>query len=176
MKVSAYMAASIDGYIARENGEIDWLIEGENREEDYGYAEFIATVSCLIIGRNTFEKILSFPEWPYGNKRVIVLSRTIKQLPSAIINKAELCGGDLLNLVERLSSEGEERLYIDGGMIIQSFLKLGLVTDITITRIPILLGKGIPLFGFLDSDIKINHVATNVFDNGFVQSKYLLNA
>ncbi|WP_163836030.1 dihydrofolate reductase family protein [Spartinivicinus ruber] len=175
MQVSAYIATSLDGFIAKKNGDIDWLMDAECQEEDYGYENFIKTVSCLVIGRNTFEKILSFSEWPYPNKRVVVLSNIIKQLPDLTKHKSELFSGELTSLIEKLSMEGEQRLYVDGGITIQSFLQLKLLTDITITKIPVLLGEGIPLFGSVISEVKLTHVETKIFNNGFVQTQYIFN-
>jgi dihydrofolate reductase len=176
MKISVFIATSLDGFIARLNGDIDWLINAgdTNDPEDYGYGKFIATVNCLVIGRNSFEKVLSFPEWPYAGKRVVVISRTLNQIPEKIAGKVELYAGPVEQLAAQLSSEGHDRIYIDGGKTIQSFLGAGLVTDMTITRIPILIGSGLPLFGELPGDIHLDHIETKAFRSGFVQSHYEL--
>lgn len=174
MRVSVYIATSLDGYIARSNGDIAWLerLGNPNDPEDYGYKEFMASVDCLVIGRNTFEKVLSFPRWPYENKRVIVITATLTEVPEQVKDKVELHAGDALGLVSKLKAEGYERIYVDGGKTIQSFLREHLITDITLTRVPILLGEGLPLFGPLASDVLLHHVKTEAFASGLVQSSY----
>jgi len=173
MQISVFIATSLDGFIARLNGDIDWLVN-KNDPEDYGYGAFISTVDCLVMGRNTFEKVLSFPEWPYAGKRVMVISRTLNRIPAQAAGKAELYAGPVEQLAAQLSSEGYGRIYIDGGKTIQSFLRAGLVTDMTLTHIPILIGSGLPLFGELREDIHLNHIETKTFPSGFVQSRYEL--
>ena len=172
MKISVFIATSLDGFIARQNGDIDWLVNAgdANDPEDYGYGAFIATVDCIVMGRNTFEKVLSFPEWPYAGKRVVVLSRTLNTIPEQAAGKAELSAGPVEALAAKLRAEGHDRIYIDGGKTVQSFLGAGLVTDMTITRIPILIGSGLPLFGELPGDIHLDHIETKTYRSGFVQS------
>ena len=174
MKVSVYIATSLDGYIARPDGGIDWLVNAGDADdpEDYGFAAFMASVDCLVMGRNTFEMALSFPEWPYEGKRVVVLSRTLRKVPRLADGKVELFPGAIGKLVAKLEAEKVGRVYVDGGKTIQSFLKAGLVNDMTLTRIPVLIGSGLPLFGALDSDVQLEHLSTTVFKSGFVQSIY----
>jgi len=179
MKVSVFIATSLDGFIARKNGDIDWLMAAGNPDdtEDYGYKEFSDTVDCMVMGRNSMEIVTSFiatgaAEWPYEGKRVVVLSNTLKQAPAQLADKVELYSGSLTELVQRLEHEGCKRLYIDGGKTIQSFLHEGLITDLTITKIPVLLGEGLPLFGNAGQDIKLKHVKTEAYPGGFVQSSY----
>ena len=172
MKISVFIATSLDGFIARQNGDIDWLVNAgdANDPEDYGYGAFIATVDCIVMGRNTFEKVLSFPEWPYAGKRVVVISRTLNTTPEHAAGKVELSAGPVEQLAAQLNSEGHGRIYIDGGKTVQSFLRAGLVTDMTLTRIPILIGSGLPLFGELPGDIHLDHIETKTYRSGFVQS------
>lgn len=174
MKCSVFIATSLDGYIARKDGDIDWLMEADTSDppEDTGYFTFIETVDCLVMGRNSLEKVLTFPEWPYDGMRVVVMSRTMVEVPAQVAGKAELFSGSPQELATKLKGEGCKRLYIDGGQIIQSFLRAGLITDLCITKIPILLGEGIPLFGPLDADVKLKHVSTKTFNSGFVQTTY----
>lgn len=174
MKVSVFIATSLDGFIARQNGDIDWLMSAGDPDdtEDYGYKAFSDSVDCMVMGRNSLEKVLSFSQWPYEGKRVIVLSSTMKQVPPQVAGKVELYSGPLQNLVNTLKAEACRRLYIDGGKTIQSFLREGLVTDLTITTIPILLGEGLPLFGTTGRDIKLKHINTEAYPNGFVISTY----
>jgi dihydrofolate reductase len=174
MKVSVYIATSLDGFIARKNGDIDWLMAADNTEsaEDYGYKEFLDTVDCMVMGRNCMEMVMDFPDWPYEDKRVVVLSNTLKEVPSKLGGKVELYSGSLTELVKRLENDGCKRLYIDGGKTIQSFLNDDLITDLTITKIPILLGEGLSLFGNTKQDIKLKHIATTLYPSGFVKSTY----
>jgi len=173
MKVSVYIATSLDGYIARKNGELDWLPqEDDGSGEDYGYQEFMDSVDVLVMGRNTYEQVLSFGEWPYGAKKVAVLSSRSLQIPSDIADRVVSKSCSPTDLVQELSKEGAKHLYIDGGKTIQGFLNAGLIQKIIITRIPILIGSGISLFGPLDQDIKLKHIQTRAYDSGFVQCKY----
>jgi dihydrofolate reductase len=128
------------------------------------------------MGRGTFEKVCTFPEWPYPGKRLIVLSRTLAQLPSGYQDRAGLHRGPPGQLVEELRRQGCARLYVDGGLTIQSFLRAGLITDLTLTRIPVLLGSGIPLFGRLDRDLRLQHQSTRAYPSGYVQSTYTIAA
>jgi len=174
MKASVFIAASLDGFIARENGDIDWLSLAYDEEdaEDYGYQEFMDSVDVLIMGRKSFEKVLTFGEWPYGDKRVVVLSSRSLAIPDGIADTVESKSCTADDLVKQLSESGANHLYIDGGKTIQGFLSAGLIQQFIITIVPILLGGGIPLFGLLNDDIKLNHVETRSYSNGLVQSKY----
>ncbi|MCB1191991.1 MAG: dihydrofolate reductase [Leptospiraceae bacterium] len=176
MQASVYIATSLDGFIARENGDLDWLqgSDGEAQEnsEDFGFQSFMDSVDVLVMGRNTFEKVQSFGQWPYGEKLVIVLSSKPLQIPIGL-GKIESIFCSPKELVKKLSEKGAKHLYIDGGKTIQSFLKEGLIHQLTITRVPILLGHGISLFGsIIDHDILLKHIETKSYTNGFVQSKY----
>lgn len=177
MQLSVYIATSLDGFIAREDGSLDWLPGGDGSEyesdEDYGYNEFMDSVDVLIMGRHTFETVLSFGiEWPYGKKPVIVLSSQPLQIPEDLPSTVEPSSLSPVELVQKLTDQGYRRAYVDGGKTIQSFLNAGLITDMIITRVPILIGKGIPLFGPLAEDKNLHHVETQTFENGFVQSEY----
>ena len=171
MQVSVYIAVSVDGFIARANGDVAWLHDERYAldGEDFGYARFMGEVDCIVMGRNTYEKVLEFDTWPFAGKRVIVLSHTLQGLPQPGVELSATSAGDLL---QRLKGEGVKKVYVDGGKIIQSFLREGLVQEITITRIPILLGGGLPLFGNLDAPIQLQHMRTHAFANGFVQSTW----
>ena len=174
MKASVYIATSADGFIARENGDIDWLFcAGEAEEgEDFGYAAFTSTIDAMIMGRNTFQKALSFDEWPYGEKRVVVLSKTLTELSAELPDAVEIVALDPQSTLSQLEDNGVKHVYVDGGKTIQSFLRAGLIDEMIITRIPILIGRGIPLFGSLEGDIKLRHILTNSFSNGLTQTKY----
>ena len=175
IKCSVYIAVSIDGYIARVDGDVEWLHQPENDSPDklgLEYGEFIATVDRLLMGRKTFEKVLSFPAWPYEDVRVIVLSSRDIEIPDDLKGKVAVDGGDPQEIVSRLEEAGNKHLYIDGGLTIQRFLSSGQITDITLTKIPVLLGNGIPLFSAMAIEIPLKHVETTSSSAGVVQSRY----
>ena len=171
MKASVFIAASLDGFIARADGDIDWL-GGTEEGADHGYETFMKTVDILVMGRNTFEKVLSFGgAWPY-EKPVAVLTHRSLEIPDKLTSRVEVMSGTPTDIVAQLAKRGAQHLYVDGGKTIQAFLFAGIVQRLIITRIPILLGDGIPLFGPLVSDIQLRHIATHTFDGGLVQSEY----
>ena len=168
-----YIATSLDGYIATEDGGLDWLNEAPNPEQsDYGFAEFVDGIDALVMGRNTFEMVVSFGVWPY-QRPVFVLSNSLEQIPEGYADKAEIVSGDLREIMDRLERRGYRRLYIDGGVTIQSFLQQDLIDEMIITRLPVLLGGGIPLFGELVHNLKFSHVQTDVYNNALVKSRYV---
>ena len=174
IKISVFIAASLDGYIARYNGKLDWLETGsdKNKIEDYGYDNFYGSIDCIVMGRNTFEKVVSFATWPYHNKRVIVLSRRWKKIPDQFSELAELYSGKVELLTVDLQNQGVRHVYVDGGITIQSFIQADLLSEITVTTVPIILGKGLPLFGNTRGDMKLELINSRSFDSGFVQAKY----
>jgi dihydrofolate reductase len=174
-KCSVFIATSLDGFISRADGSIDWLDEANTRVpkgEDCGYGEFIATVDALVMGRHTFELARTFGEWPYGQTPVFVLSSSMHSMPGGVPDTVRLSSEAPAALVARLSAQGMKHLYVDGGVTIQRFLSSALIDEITITRIPELIGSGRPLFGPLAQDVRLQHLSTRAFDFGFVQSKY----
>ena len=173
MTVSVFVGTSLDGFIARRNGDFDFLPAGGG--EPHGYDEFIASVDAIVIGRNTFEKVLTLGPWPYGNKRVVVLSSRPVDL-SAAGGVVEQMAGTPAEIVSRLAASGAHHLYIDGGVTIQGFLRAGLIQRLIITRVPVLIGDGIPLFGALPQDIQLRHVETRQYPSGLVRSEYLVAA
>jgi dihydrofolate reductase len=171
VQASVFIGTSLDGFIARANGAFDFLPPGGG--EPHGYHEFMATVDALVIGRKTFETVLKFDEWPYGKKPVFVLSTgALATAPSSAI--VEHLSGSPADIVSQLESRGIRHVYVDGGITIQRFLLAGLIQRIVITRVPVLIGSGIPLFGNLSGDIRWRHVATRSFKSGLVQSEYHL--
>lgn len=174
MTVSVFVGASVDGFIARANGDLDWL--PADGGEPHGYDEFIAGVDAIVIGRKTFETILAFPAWPYASdKRVVVLSSRPVDL-SAAKGVVEQMGGSPAEIVSRLAASGSHNLYVDGGITVQRFLRAGLVERLIVTRVPVLIGDGIPLFGSLPGDVRLRHVATRAYPSGLVQSEYHVGA
>lgn len=170
MTLSVFVGASVDGFIARPNHDLDWLPEGGG--EPHGYEEFMATVDALVIGRKTFEKVLTFDPWPYGTKRVVVLSSKPLDLSTVVGGVVEQMSGSPFEIVAQLAASGANNLYIDGGITIQRFLQAGLIQRLIITRVPVLIGSGIPLFGPLRHDVRLTHISTRHFPSGLVQSEY----
>lgn len=167
-----YIAASIDGYIATADGGVDWLDQYPNPEKsDYGYSDFIRSIDAVVMGRHTFEKVMTFGDWPY-DKKVFVLSRVLTTVPDALKGRVELMSGSPEAVVDSISRTGFKDLYIDGGIVIQDFLKHDLIDELTVTRIPVLLGNGIPLFGTLDAPLRFKHKETTVYNSAFVTSRF----
>jgi dihydrofolate reductase len=170
MKASVFVGTSIDGFIARPNGDFDFLSEGGS--EPHGYEEFMASVDVLVIGRNTFEKVLTFDKWPYAGKRVVVLSSRPLGDSSARGEAIEVMSGSPREIVARLEATGATHAYIDGGITVQAFLREGLIQRLIVTRVPVLIGQGIPLFGALPHDLRLKHLLTTTYSIGFVKSEY----
>jgi len=171
VKASVFVGTSLDGFIARVNGDFDFLPPGGG--EPHGYDEFIASVDALVIGRKTFETVLTFDTWPYGEKPVFVLStRALASAPAGAV--VEHMSGDPAQIVSKLDARGIRHVYVDGGITIQRFLQAGLIQRLIITRVPVLIGAGIPLFGAVPRDILLKHVGTRQYASGLVQSEYLI--
>ena len=173
MKTTVFIGASVDGFIARANGDLDFLPPGGG--EPHGYDEFMATVDALVIGRKTFETVLTFDAWPYPEKPVFVLStRPFATPPLGAV--VERMSGAPADIVSQLAGRGIRHIYVDGGITIQRFLQAGLIQRLIITRVPVLIGTGVPLFGALAHDIALKHVATRQYATGLVQSEYVVAA
>jgi len=167
MKVSVFCGVSVDGFLARRDDTLDFL--PADGGEPHGYDEFMAGVDTIVIGRRTFEVVLSFGEWVYPpDKRVVVLTHR----PIETAHPVELLSGTPAEVVARLEASGTRSVYVDGGVTIQDFLRAGLVHRLIVTRVPVLIGDGIPLFGPLAHDVRLRHVATRTFASGLVQSEY----
>jgi dihydrofolate reductase len=169
MKASVFIGTSLDGFIARTNGDLDFLPPGGG--EPHGYDEFMASVDALVIGRKTFETVLTFDKWPYGEKTVVVLStRPLARAPLGAV--VERMSGTPADISSQLAARGIRHIYVDGGITIQRFLQDGLIHRLVITRVPVLIGTGIPLFGSVPRDIVLRHVGTRQYVSGLVQSEY----
>lgn len=169
MMLSVFVGTSLDGFIARKNGDYDFLpVDGG---EPHGYDEFIASVDTILMGRKTFEVVLQLSSWPYGGKRVVVLSHTPLNF-SNIKGRVEQMSGEPAVIVQKLAASGAKHVYVDGGITIQEFLRAGQIHQLTITRVPVLIGQGIPLFGTLPNDIKLRHIGTRQYKTGLVTSEY----
>jgi dihydrofolate reductase len=174
MKASVFVGTSVDGFIARHNGDFDFLPEGGG--EPHGYTEFMASVDVLVIGRNTFDKVLTFDTWPYEDKRVVVLSNRAIDTAAIAGARVERMSGSPPEIVRRLAAGGAQHAYIDGGITVQQFLRAGLIQRLIITRVPVLVGQGIALFGSLPQDVKLRHVSTQAYAGGLVKSEYEVTA
>jgi dihydrofolate reductase len=173
MTVSVFVGTSVDGFIARPNGHLDFLPPGGG--EPHGYNELVATVDAIVIGCKTFETVLAMENWPYGGKRVVVLSSRPVDLSGAG-GVVEQMAGPPAEIVSQLAASGAHHLYVDGGITIQGFLRAGLIQRLVITRVPVLIGEGVPLFGTLPRDIQLRHMATRHYTSGLVQSEYQVAA
>jgi dihydrofolate reductase len=174
MTASVFIGTSVDGFIARPNGDLDFLPPGGG--EPHGYDEFMASVDALVIGRKTFETVLAYPTWPYGNKRVIVLSSRPLDLSAVREGVVEQMAGSPTEIVSKLAARGFRHVYVDGGVTIQGFLREGLIQRLIITRVPVLIGSGVPLFGTLLRDVHLRHIQTQHYPSGLVQTEYQIAA
>ena len=169
MKGSVFVGTSLDGFIARLDGRLDFL--PTDGGESHGFDEFLASVDALVMGRKTYDTVLAFGNWFYGEKPVFVLSsRDIAAPPVGAT--VERMSGDPDQIATALAARGIVHVYVDGGVTIQQFLRAGLIQRLIITRVPVLIGSGIPLFGDFQRDIALRHVSTRHFPSGLVQSEY----
>lgn len=170
MRTSVFIGVSVDGFIARRDHKLDFL--PADGGEPHGYAEFFASIDTLLIGRKTFEIVLAFPEWPYGDKRVVVLSNRMLDFSTLHAHRVEQMSGSPAEIASKLAASDAHHVYVDGGITIQQFLRAGLIQRLTITRVPVLIGQGIPLFGALLHDIHLRHVSTQHYASGLVKTEY----
>ena len=172
-KNSVFIATSLDGYIADKNGGIDWLNSISGLDEvDTGYNEFMSRIDALVMGRSTFETVCGFDiDWPY-QKPVFVMSRNMTEIPEKLRDKVYLVKGTLTEILEQIHEKSYHRLYIDGGKVIQSFLKEDLIDDMIITIIPVLLGSGIPLFADLSKPLNFECKKSTIYLNKVVQNHF----
>ena len=178
IKVSVFMAKSLDGFIARADGDVAWLHDLDPLPEgdDAGYAAFYSTIDVLVLGRGAFEKVLTFDPFPYGKTPVVVMSSSLTQVPENLRDTVRIESSTPAALLDKLADEGYKHVYLDGGRVIQSFLRAGLVDEMTPTTIPVLIGAGRPLFGELAHDIRLTHIHTRTWDNGMLQSTYKITS
>lgn len=172
MHCTAYLGMSLDGFIAGPKDELDWLDELDHIEGvDYGYADFMASVDALVMGRRTFETVIGLvEEWPY-DKPVLVMSRTLTELPDHATG-CEIFAGTPAEVVGEAEGRGWTNLYIDGGKLASSFLNAGLLDELIVSVLPVALGEGVPVFGALAEHTWFDHISTESFDNGMIQHRY----
>lgn len=173
----AFIATSLDGFIAREDGGIDWLLSRDDPDEDHGYRDFIRDIDGIVMGRGSFETVSRMDQWPY-DRPVVVLSRSLAatDVPPALAGRVRCSALSPAAVMESLAREGWRRAYVDGGQVLQSFLREGLIADIVITQVPVLIGAGRRLFGATGADIALTHLGTRTFPSGLVQSRYRIGA
>ena len=179
VKVSVFIGTSLDGFIARENGDIDWLDDANKQVtlgEDFGFKSFLESVDQIIMGRKTFDQVMNFDNWPYSNTKMIVLTSKNIEIPEKLRETVTTSNtSSPEQLIKELSDQSINHIYIDGGIVIQDFLSARLVDEITVTIVPILIGKGKSFSGLLSQDLSLQHLKTTVYSFGFVQNKYKIN-
>lgn len=168
LQCSVFIAVSIDGYIARPDGGVDWLSTVEWEGEDYGYKRFIDTVDTVVLGRNTYDAVLRFDSWPFDDKRCVVMTHR----PAAARHGEQLFSGKPEALVDQLAKSGARHVYVDGGSAIRAFLAARLIDRMTISVVPIVLGTGIPLFtpGVQEHWLVLEE--SRAFSTGLMQLRY----
>jgi dihydrofolate reductase len=172
MKTIVYIAQSLDGFIAKKDGDITWLEEFPNPDgSDFGFSDFMKKIDALLMGRNTYEKVLTFGFWPY-EKPVYVISNTIKVVPENLEGKVFIVRGEILEILESLENKGLKSIYVDGGKLIQSFLSEDLIDTMIITTMPVILGEGLPLFASIGRELKWDLVESQVLNKYAVKSEY----
>ncbi|MEJ5914009.1 dihydrofolate reductase family protein [Pseudokineococcus sp. 1T1Z-3] len=177
-RAAVFIAASVDGYIALPDGDIDWLTDppheprhvpaqpGEHPPPDY--EQFTAGVSHLVMGRGTYEKVLTFGFWPYEALRVLVLTTTLTAGEDPRITVVR----STTEARQFLDAEHPTGVYVDGGRVLTDFLRQGLVDELTITRAPVVLGRGLPLFHDLPAQVRLVHRGTASLGAGMVSTRY----
>ena len=172
METTVFVGTSLDGFIARSDGSLDWLQSESTQPQEYGFTAFFDSVDAVLIGRKTYDVVLGFEKWFYGSKPVFVLSRTLRKLEPPERAVCELVTGTPKEVYDVLERRGFRHVYVDGGVTVQGFLEAGLIQRVVVSRLPVLIGTGIPLFGPLSRDVRLEHVATRSFPSGLVQSEY----
>ncbi len=173
---SVFLGMSVDGFIARLDGDLAWLTGGDDaggapddgEGGDFGFAEFVSGVDALLMGRATYDVISPMDEWPYQGKPVHVLSTTLE--PGA--DPRVVVHASFDEAVAALDAAGYRRVYVDGGRTVHQFLRAGLIADLTLSRVPVLIGTGHTPFGELAADIALEHVRTQTYKGGMVQTTY----
>ena len=178
IKCSVYIATSVDGYIARPDGDIDWLHKPEYADVKFNgleYDDFMSSVDVLVMGRNSYDNVRTFGFWPYEKIPVVVLTSRSLEIPNELVGKITVENSSPKQLLSMLESQGKTHAYIDGGITIQRFLASGLIDEITVTRIPVLLGSGISLFSESGPELPLRLISSASSENGFVQVRYAID-
>lgn len=169
-KISVFIATSLDGYIAKQNDELDWLenVNSQGCDEDYGFKEFLSSIDTLVMGRGTYKIASKVEDWPYKGKRVVVLSKKLKE----VRNDAELYSGDITAIIQKLYEEGSKHIYVDGGITISQFINAGYIDQMILTIVPVILGQGICLYKDIFNESWYQLLSTQSYPNGLVQLRY----
>lgn len=184
MQCSVFIATSLDGFIATPDGGVAWLDQAGNSNvdmgnEDMGFSALMESVDCLIMGRRCMEVVASFnltdEQWPYGDTRIITLSNSLIEVPDSLKGRVELMSGSVSDLMDTLTAQGHKHAYVDGGALISSFINLKLITHMTITKAPVILGEGIPLFQNIQHPVKFKNAHVQAYANDFIQERYEVN-
>lgn len=175
VEAEVFIACSLDGFIARPGGELDWLMQAQASAppcEDFGYAAFMQRIDALVMGRHTLETVAGFAPWPY-DRPVIAMTRTpLRAVPPGLQGRVQWSSEPLAALLARLAVEGLQRVYLDGGALIQSALHEDLVDRLIVTQVPVLLGQGRRLWGPLPRDLTWTLEGVQHWPNGFVQTHH----
>jgi dihydrofolate reductase len=166
---AAFLGMSLDGFIAGPNDELDWLERGGGPPEDHGYEPFFASVDALLIGRRTWEVVRDFSRWPYDEKPVAVLTHR----PGEARHGERFLAGTPTAVLERLGAEGFRRVYVDGGQVVSQVLAAGLLDALTVSILPVVLGRGIRLFQETGRERWLSLAGSQVFSSGMVQLRYV---
>ncbi len=173
MPNKVFIATSLDGFIAQADGDITFLEIYPPQDDEMGFEDFMSGVDAIVMGRKTFEKVLSFGiEWPYS-KPVFVWSHTLHIIPNHLPKNVSIISGNAEYIHQKLNDLSFKNIYIDGAQAIQSFLQANLIDEITITTVPVLIGNGIALFGKVDAMKLFKCCQTRLFNNGYVMNQYI---
>jgi dihydrofolate reductase len=165
----AFLGMSLDGFIAGPGDELDWLERGGGPPEDNGFAAFLASVDALLVGRRTWEVVSRFPEWPYQDRPVFVLTRR----PAEGRHGERFVEGAPGPVLETLGGQGVGRLYVDGGRVVSQILGAGLLDELTVSILPVVIGRGIRLFDDAGPERWLELASSRVFGSGMVQLRYV---
>lgn len=167
--VSVFLALSLDGFIAGPHGDLAWLDPyATDSPVETGYDRLLSDADTLVMGRNTFEKLLSFDEWPYSGKRVVVL--THRPLSSRYGETAQ--AGSIHDVLKQLWQEGSRHVYLDGGQAVRQGFMEGMVDELTLSWVPVILGEGIALFDGLQHRLDFKVEGVRRLPSGLVQTIY----
>eukprot|EP00542_Grammatophora_oceanica_P010863 CAMPEP_0194047166 /NCGR_PEP_ID=MMETSP0009_2-20130614/23598_1 /TAXON_ID=210454 /ORGANISM="Grammatophora oceanica, Strain CCMP 410" /LENGTH=199 /DNA_ID=CAMNT_0038692697 /DNA_START=96 /DNA_END=695 /DNA_ORIENTATION=+ len=176
IKGSINIAVTVDGFIAAKDGSVDFLDAfPQTEEDDFGFADFVASIDVIVMGRKTFEKAVAFSkdsEWYYGDTRMVVWTRSELEIPEHLKKTVSTSSLAPLDLFYKLEGEGHKHAYVDGGVTIQNFLEANVIDSLSLTRVPVLLGSGVKLFSESGQEMQLEHKETKSWPNGLVTSKY----
>ena len=168
--VILYIAVSLDGYIARVDGGVDWLNGFTMPGEDYGYAAFYKSVDCIVMGSRTYQQVLDFGDWPYPGKMSIVFTHRESRTDREDI---EFSSGDVELILQNIKARGYDSIWLlGGGYLVRAFMTKGLVDEYIISIIPLILGEGIALFNPVKLEERLEFVEALTFPDGLVQLHY----